>query len=50
MEMLFFSVFSFLKGNECLHSNPQRPSALGLQAAGWQGLQHAPHCVKGKKL
>lgn len=26
-----------------------RPSTLGLQAAGRQGLQHAPHCVKGKK-
>lgn len=23
---------------------------MGLQASGWQGLQHAPHRVKGKQL
>lgn len=41
--------FSFCQGYERLLGNPQRPITLGLQAAGWKGLQHAPHRVKGKK-
>lgn len=40
---------SFYQGYERLLGNPQRPITLGLQAAGWKGLQHAPHRVKGKK-
>lgn len=42
-------LFSFCQGYERLLGNPQRPVTLGLQAAGWKGLQHAPHRVKGKK-
>lgn len=43
-------LFSFCQGYERILGNPQRPITLGLQAAGWKGLQHAPHGVKGKKL
>lgn len=55
IENLFWtSLNNFLlfspQGYERILSKPQRPSALGLQAAGRQGLQHAPHRVKGKKL
>lgn len=47
----FLIFFFFLpQGYERILDNPQRPGALGLQAAGWQGLQHAPHRVKGKNL
>lgn len=45
-----FEHFLFLpQGYEHVHRYAQRPSALGLQAAGRKGLQHAPHRVKGKK-
>lgn len=42
-------IFSLCQGYEHILGNPQRPITLGLQAAGWKGLQHAPHRVKGKK-
>lgn len=45
-----FLPFAPFVGDERVHSNSQRPGALGLQAAGWQGLQHASHRVEGKEL
>lgn len=41
-------LFSLYQGYERILGNPRRPITLGLQAAGWKGLQHAPHRVKGK--
>lgn len=46
----WFSLVSTLAGDERVHSDSQWPGTLGLSAAGWQGLQHAPHRVKGKEL
>lgn len=37
------------KKNEHLHRVAARPRALGLQAAGGQGLQHAADHLQGRK-
>lgn len=47
--MFPFPFFPLPQGYEYVLCNPQWLAALGLQAAGWQGLQHASHRVKGKK-
>lgn len=49
IKMFPFPFFPLPQGYEYVLCNPQRLAALGLQAAGWQGLQHASHRVKGKK-
>lgn len=35
--------------DELVHGDAERPGALGLQAAGREGLQHAAHHLQGKK-